>query len=86
MTEMRQTLVVLNADACRTYLVLAPKTVRRGADLTLSVSILRASRPVDVRAELKDSSDTPIVSNSINVAPGDEHYLHFKTLLKFAVL
>jgi len=78
MTEMIQTLVVLNADACRTYLVLAPKTVRRGADLTLSVSILRASRPVNVHAELKDSSDTLIVSNSTTVAPGDGRYLHFK--------
>jgi len=60
-------------NSYRTYLVLAPKTVRRGADFTVSVSILRASRDVVVRAELKDSNDARLVLNSTTVASGYEH-------------
>jgi len=58
-------------DACRSYMVLAPKTVRRGANLTVSVSILQASRNVVVRGELKVSKNALLVSNSITVASGD---------------
>lgn len=57
--------------ACRSYLVLAPKTVRRGADLTVSVSIFRASSNVVVRGELKDTRNDLLVSNSTTVASGD---------------
>jgi len=67
-------------DACRSYLVLAPKTVRPGADLTVSVSIFRASRNVNVRGELKDHNNALLVSNSTTVASGDEHFLHCQIL------
>jgi len=74
-------------DACRSYLVLAPKAVRRGADFTVSVSILQASRDVQVAGELKDSNDALLVYNSTTVAPGEQcilcsrlYYLHFFVL------
>ena len=58
-------------DACSTYLVLAPKTVRRGADFTVSISILHARSNVLVTAELQDSSNSQLVAGSITVEPGN---------------
>jgi len=51
--------------------VLAPKTVRRGADYTVSVNILHASRDVRVRTELRDANNDMLVSNTTTVASGD---------------
>jgi len=56
---------------CSSYVILAPKTVRRGADLTVSVTILSASYDVNVRAELKDSNDDLLVSNSTSLSSGE---------------
>ena len=53
--------------------MLAPKTVRRNSNFTVSVSILRATGNVRVTAELKDSvKDSVLVSNSTNVASGNK--------------
>lgn len=52
--------------------MLAPKIVRRGADLTVSVTILRATRDVVVRGELRDSNDALLASNSTTVAAGND--------------
>jgi len=58
-------------DVRRSYLVLAPKTVRRGADFTVSASILHASHDVYVRAELKGSDNAVLVSNTTTVVSGN---------------
>ena len=64
--------------------MLAPKTVRRGADFTVSVSILQASRDVRVRAELMNTNNATLVSNSTTVASGERRtFLQLHVLVQF---
>jgi len=60
---------------CRSYVAVAPQSLRPGNEYDVSVTILTSSGPVAVTASLQDGSNATVVGNQTSISSGQTHFL-----------